>query len=64
MREPVFLWVLMVPVVLAPELIYFVGTDYEGQIGSRFTFVYKGILVIIKDYIEVSEQGLWIELID
>nr|CAN78344.1 hypothetical protein VITISV_026337 [Vitis vinifera] len=26
------------------ELIYLVGTDYEGWIGSKFTFVYKGIL--------------------
>ena len=58
MREPIFLWVLMVPVVLAPELIYFVGTDYEGQIGSRFTFVYKGVLVIIQDCTGVSEPIL------
>ena len=45
------------------ELIYLVGMD-EGQIGSRFTFMHKGVLVIMKGYIEVSEQGLWIGLID
>ena len=46
------------------ELIYLVGMDYEGLIGSRFTFMHKGVLVIMKGYIEVSEQGLWIGLID
>ena len=29
------------------ELIYFIGTDYEGQISFRFSFVHKGILVIM-----------------
>ena len=29
------------------ELIYLIGMDYEGQIGFRFPFVYKGILVIM-----------------
>ena len=28
------------------ELIYLVGIGNEGRIGSRFTFVYKGVLVI------------------
>ena len=46
------------------ELIYLVGTDSEGWIGSKFTFVHKGILVIMQGYIRVSEQGLWIGLID
>ena len=46
------------------ELIYLVGMDYEGWIDSRFTFVDKGILVIMQGYIGVSEQGLWIKLID
>ena len=46
------------------ELIYLIGMGYEGQIGSRFTFVRKGVLVIMQGYIEVSERGLWIELID
>lgn len=46
------------------ELIYLVGTDYEGQIGFRFSFVHKGVLVITQGCIEVSEQGLWIGLID
>ena len=46
------------------ELIYLVGIDYEGRIDSRFTFVYKGILVIMQGCIGVSEQGLRIGLID
>ena len=46
------------------ELIYIVSMDYEGWIGSRFTCVHKGILVIMQDCTGVSEQGLWIELID
>ena len=40
------------------ELIYLVDMDYEGQIGSRFFFVHKGILVIMKSCIRVSKQGL------
>ena len=27
------------------ELIYLVGMSYKDQIGSKFTFVYKGVLV-------------------
>ena len=38
--------------------------DYESLIGSRFTFIHKGILIITQGCIEVSEQGLWIGLID
>ena len=30
------------------ELTYLVSMDYEGQIGFRFTFVHKGILVIVQ----------------
>ena len=30
------------------KLIYLVGIGYEGQIGFRFTFVYKGVLVIVR----------------
>ena len=30
------------------KLIYLVGIDYEGKIGFRFTFVYKGVLVIVR----------------
>ena len=29
------------------ELIFLVSTGYKGHIGSKFTFVHKGILVII-----------------
>ena len=45
------------------ELIHLVGIDYEGRIGSKFTFVHKGVLVITQDCIGVSEQSLWIGLI-
>ena len=46
------------------ELIYLVGMYYEGWISFRFTFVHKGVLVITQDCTMVSEQSLWIELID
>ena len=46
------------------ELIYFVGMDYEGRIGSKFTYVYKGVLVTMQGCTRVSEQGLWIGLVD
>ena len=46
------------------ELIYLVGMDYEGRISSRFSFVHKSVLVIMQICIGVSEQGLWIRLID
>ena len=42
------------------ELLYLVGTNYEGEIDSRFTFVHKGVLVIMQGCIRVSEQGIWI----
>ena len=29
------------------KLIYHVDTSYKGRIGSKFTFVHKGILVIM-----------------
>ena len=54
----------MGPNGLCSKLIYLVGIDYEGRIDSRFTFVHKGILVIMQDCTGVSEQGLQIELID
>ena len=40
------------------KFIYLVSMGYEGQIGSRFTFVHKSVLVIMQDYIGVSDQGL------
>ena len=46
------------------ELIYLVVTNYEGWIGSMFTFVHKGVLEIMQGCIRVSEQGLWIGVID
>ena len=46
------------------KLIYLVGMDCEGWIGYRLTFVHKDVLVIMQGCIRVSEQGLWIRLID
>ena len=46
------------------ELIYLVGMDYEGRISFRFTFMDKGVLVIMQGCTRVSEQGLWIGLVD
>ena len=46
------------------KLIYLIVMDYEGRIGYKFTFVPKGILVITQGCIRVSEQDLWIGLID
>ena len=37
------------------ELIYLVGMDYEGRIGSKFTIKHKSVLIITQDCIEVSE---------
>ena len=37
------------------KIIYFIGMDYEGWIGSRFTFVHKSVLVIMQGCIRVSE---------
>ena len=39
-------------------------TVSKGWIDSRFIFVHKDILVITWSHIRVSEQGLWIDLID
>ena len=55
---------LMDPNGLHFELIYHDDMVYDGQIGSRFTLVHKGILVIIQGCIGDSEQIIWIELID
>ena len=46
------------------KLIYLVDMDYEGQISFKFTFVHKNVLVIMEGCVGVSEQGLWIGLID
>ena len=37
------------------ELIYLVGMGYKGWIGSKFTFVHKGVLVITQGCIGISE---------
>ena len=36
----------MGPIGLHFELICLINKNYEGQIDFRFTFVYKGILII------------------
>ena len=46
------------------KLIYLVCMGYEGHIDCTFTFVYETILVIMQGCIGVSEQSLWIGLID
>ena len=46
------------------EFIYLVGTNYESWIDSRFTFVHKDVLVTMQDCIGVSEQGVWIGIIN
>ena len=46
------------------KLIFLVGTTYEGWMTFQFTFVHKGILVIMQGCTKVSEQGLQIEVID
>ena len=46
------------------ELIYFVGMSFEGWIGCKFTFMHKSVLVIMQGCIGVSEQGVWIRLIN
>ena len=54
----------MGPRSLCSELIYLINISYEGRIDFKFTFVHKGILVIMQGWIGVSEQGIWIRLID
>ena len=46
------------------KLKYLVGTSYEDWIDSRFTFVHEDVLVITQNCIGVSEQCLWVGLID
>ena len=46
------------------KLIYLFDIDYEGQIGSRFIFVHKDVLLIMKGCTRVCKQGFWIGLID
>ena len=40
------------------KIIYLVGIGYKGWIGSRFTFVHEGVLVITQDCTLISKQGL------
>ena len=46
------------------EFIYLDDMVYKGWIDSWFTFVHKGVLVIAKGCIGVSEKSLLIRLID
>ena len=48
----------MVPNGPCYELIYHDDIVYKGWIGSKFTLVHKGVLVIMQGYIRDSEQGL------
>ena len=40
------------------KLIYLDVIDCEGQIGYRFTFLHKSVLVIMQGCTGVSKQGL------
>ena len=40
------------------KLIYLISMGYEGWISSKFTFVHKGVLIIMQGCIGVSERGL------
>ena len=42
------------------KLIYLVGMGYEGQIGFKFTFVHKGILVIAQEYVKEVSELSWL----
>ena len=55
LKEPILLWVPVVPVLSSYTLI---GIDYEGRIGSRFIFVHTGVLVIMQGCVRISEQDL------
>ena len=55
LKEPILLWVPVVPVLSSYTLI---GIDYEGRIGSRFIFVHIGVLVIMQGCVRISEQDL------
>ena len=46
------------------QALYLVDIVYERWIDSRFTFVYKGILVIMQGCTGIIELSLWIRLID
>ena len=46
------------------ELIFLDDTIYEGWMDFQFTFVYKGVLVIMEGCTGISEWYIWIQLID
>ena len=46
------------------KLILLDDTVYKGWMSFQFTFVYKGVLVIMQGGTEVSKRYHWIELID
>ena len=46
------------------ELIYLVGMDYDGQIDSKFTFVCKGVLVIMQGCTKIVNKVSGFELIE
>ena len=46
------------------ELIFLDDMVYESCMGFQFTFVHKGVLVITLGYRRISEQYIWIGLVD
>ena len=40
------------------KIKYLVCMGYWGGIGSRMTFMHKGVLIIMQGCIRLSEQGL------
>ena len=39
------------------KLVYLFGMGYKGRIDSKFTFMHKGVLIIMQGCIGLSEQG-------
>ena len=46
------------------ELIFFDDIVYEDWMSFQFTFVHKGVLVIVQGCTRISKWYLWIGLID
>ena len=46
------------------KLIFLDDIVYEGWMGFLFTFVHKGVLVIMQGCTGISEWYLWTRLID
>ena len=46
------------------ELIFLIGTTYEGWMDFQLSFVHKGVLLITQDCIEISDWYLQTGLVD